>query len=522
MKNLIEKINSRIHPLIWVLLIYTLIMLLFGHYKVYLYEDEVLSYTAANYHSPNKGVRFDLSDRTMYDASDILNAITVSAGERFDYANVVKNTSYDPHPPLFLFFLHTFSSFFPGVFSVWYALAINIIFGIFVLVSIYLIVNELTSSKSFAVFSALVFACLGAFINISDYLRMYVMLMASTLGLLFLYIRLLKKIKTGDISLKDFAVLIITAVFGTLTQYYFIVFAFYAAFFFELLSIRYKRYKTALYHAAAYIISGIAVVALFPSIIWQMTKSHSATASFELGSPLELLKRVYQMFILVNLELFNGRLKWLIIVIFMFYIWRKFAVREPSALLADLHISGFGLTVWAAFMYFVTISATTPHLTVRYLSPVYAPLIITALILIRPMIEFIFRAKPVGYLSLLLLFSLSLLTEIRGGLYDVNKAIMQETAARYSDDYCVLFTVSNPEENFFELMKYKGFYRIHMSSDEDIDERISTAGELVIYVPEKRTLEECVEYLQKYNSKLKNAELLYKAYYADAYLLTAE
>ena len=307
MKDLIAKINSRIHPLIWVLLIYTALMLLFGHYKVYLYEDEVLSYTAANYHSPNKGVRFDLSDRTMYDASDILDSITVSAGERFDYANVVKNTSYDPHPPLFLFLLHTFSSIFPGMFSPWFALAINLLFGIFALISIYLTVIELTSSRSFSVYAALVFACLGGFINISDYLRMYVMLMAFTLTLLLLYLKLLKRLAECDIGLKGFITVILTAVFGTLTQYYFLVFAFYAALIFECICIKRKRYKTALFHAVSYIISGAAVLALFPSIIWQMTQSHSATASFELGSPVELVRRVYQMFILINIELFSGQ-----------------------------------------------------------------------------------------------------------------------------------------------------------------------------------------------------------------------
>ena len=224
MKNILNKLNSVIHPLIWVLIVYTAIMLLFGHYKVYLYEDEVLSYTAANYHSPNKGVRFDFSDRTMYDASDILDAITVSKDERFDYANVVKNTSYDPHPPLFLFLLHTISSLFPGKFSVWFALTINITFGIFTLVILYFLAKELSGSRNFSVFVSLIYACLNAFINISDYLRMYVMLGTFTLLLLLQYLKLLNVESGSRLSTKQLIPLILTTVFGTLTQYYFLVF----------------------------------------------------------------------------------------------------------------------------------------------------------------------------------------------------------------------------------------------------------------------------------------------------------
>ncbi|XME01074.1 hypothetical protein QYZ88_010130 [Lachnospiraceae bacterium C1.1] len=521
MKNIINKINSRIPAIIWVLLIYTAIMLFFGHYKIYLYEDEVLSYTAANYHSPNKGVRFDLSDRTMYDASDIMDAITVSEGERFDYSNVVKNTSYDPHPPLFLFLLHTFSSLFPGVFSVWYGLAINIIFGLMTLFTLYLLAKEISGSKVFSVFVSLVFACLEAFVNISDYLRMYVMLGFFTLLLLLQYVKLLKKpADEKKPDLKAFAFLILTTVLGTLTQYYFLVFAFYAAFFYEIVCLKRKQFKTALIHALSYLISGGLVLLLFPSIIWQMTQSHSATASFELGSPTELISRVYQMFVLLNLELFNGRVKWIILALIAFCIWRFVFHKEKNPLLRDIPLLPYLSVIWVAMMYYITVSATTPHLTVRYLSPVYAPVILIVLILLRPVVDSIFAAKPVGYFALLLVFSIGLISEIKGGLYDVNKEIMQRISLEYSNDYCILFTVSNPEENFFELMNYKGFYRIHMSENEPIDERISSADELVIYVPEKRTLEECVEYMQQFNPELKYTRHLYKAYYSDAYLLS--
>ena len=228
------------------------------------------------------------------------------------------------------------------------------------------------------------------------------------------------------------------------------------------------------------------------------------------------------MFVLLNIEIFNGRIKWILLILLLFFLWRFVLCKEKRPLLRGIPTVSFYCILFVALMYFVTISATTPHLTVRYLSPVYAPLILLILIVLRPVINAIFALRPVGYAVLLLLFSMSLINEIRGGLYDVNKAIMQESSKEYSDDYCVLFTVSNPEENFFELMNFKGFYRIHMDEDEGIDERISSADELVIYVPEKRTLEECVEYLQKFNPDLKYTRLLYKAYYADAYLLSSE
>ena len=68
------------------------------------------------------------SRRQMYDA--FMDYFTVQRGHEFDYATVWKNQSEDVHPPLYYVFVHTISSFFPGSFSKWFGLAVNILFYI--------------------------------------------------------------------------------------------------------------------------------------------------------------------------------------------------------------------------------------------------------------------------------------------------------------------------------------------------------------------------------------------------------
>lgn len=109
-----DKMKNKI-PLLAVLLLFTCIFFLFGHYKAYLYEDEVLSYTAANCQD---GMRPALPvNRIVNGAEFVNNAVAVQPQSRFDFANAIANTSKDPHPPVYLLMLHFVCSLFPGIFS---------------------------------------------------------------------------------------------------------------------------------------------------------------------------------------------------------------------------------------------------------------------------------------------------------------------------------------------------------------------------------------------------------------------
>ena len=74
-----------------VLLLFAALSLIFGINKAYLYEDEVLSYTAAN---SLEGLRPHMENNTMYDASFVQKAVTASREHRFDYKNVMKNADF--------------------------------------------------------------------------------------------------------------------------------------------------------------------------------------------------------------------------------------------------------------------------------------------------------------------------------------------------------------------------------------------------------------------------------------------
>lgn len=65
------------------------------------------------------------------DGSDFREFLTVEAGEHFAYQSVYDNNTYDAHPPLFYFLLHTVCSLFPGVYSPWLGIVMNIVLMVF-------------------------------------------------------------------------------------------------------------------------------------------------------------------------------------------------------------------------------------------------------------------------------------------------------------------------------------------------------------------------------------------------------
>ena len=106
----------------------------YGSHKLYLYQDEVLSYTLAN----RQGCGFIKLEDGSYSGAEIFSNLTVNDENRFDYKNVSYNQSLDAHPILYYDILHTICSFFYGTYSNWYGISINIVCLIGIIVFLYL------------------------------------------------------------------------------------------------------------------------------------------------------------------------------------------------------------------------------------------------------------------------------------------------------------------------------------------------------------------------------------------------
>ena len=517
-----DKIRKKIPiGLLLILVAFLTVSFVFGHYKAYLYEDEVLSYTAAN---SQGGLRPKFERYSLTDGKEFVrNALTADAEHRFDYSKVAENTSDDPHPPLYLFILHTISSLMPGVYSKWIALGINIVSGVFVIILLYSAAARVMEKKKQVIASVTAFAFSAAFIDKITFLRMYPLFTVFTTALFYQYLRLIDNKEVWK-EKKNAAgagiLLLINVVAGTMTHYYFLIFAFFAAAFYSIRLLMRKDIRSFLSHLCVYALAAAASIALFPSMIWQISSSDPMSESSKgAGTAGVLIGRAKAMFVEFNLDFFNGYLKYFVLgIVFLLLYFYFYEKKRPEYRLSEKII----FTLSTAAGYILLVSLTTPYVSARYLAPAYPLLVLLIIYLVTPLLDMIFKNENFAVAVFTLLLVFPLLARVRSGLMDYNKLEMQRIAGEYSADYCITWSGMTLEENYFELEKYAGLYKMKLNdkdAPETLDRHITEADELVVYVPAGKDPEEYLNYLKKYVKGIDEYSLLYRAYYSDAYLM---
>lgn len=208
------------------LILQILLLLYYGNRKAGFHEDEYYSY-----YSTNRTAGLFEPDREWMDRDTFRNEFVVLEGEGFRYGLVSTVQSWDVHPPFFYFLLHTVCSLFPGVFSKWLGIGVNIAaFAInFVLLCwLSYMVSRKNQWLTFAV--AAVYGFNGVIISGVMFIRMYEWLTVFVLSCACLHVwAIIKK----DMGIRSFLLpLMAVNYLGFLTQYYYIIFLFFTAAFF--------------------------------------------------------------------------------------------------------------------------------------------------------------------------------------------------------------------------------------------------------------------------------------------------
>ena len=185
MKTSFWKENKR-----WIFLM-TIIMMLqlvvasyFCIQKQGFHYDEYYSYYSSN-------VTHGLAptDREWKDVSEIRSEFRVLEGERFRYDMVKIMQSYDVHPPLYYMILHTVCSLFPGLFSKWLGLGINLLFFIICYwLLAYIAYHVFHKNKYMTAVVCLLFGFQVGVLSGITFIRMYMMLTMWCLGIVVLLI----------------------------------------------------------------------------------------------------------------------------------------------------------------------------------------------------------------------------------------------------------------------------------------------------------------------------------------------
>lgn len=202
-----------------------LTLVFFAQKKTIINMDGIFSYTLAN--NPYHYVFIDATysefpeNNGWIDARILKENYVVQTYDRFNYAAVYHHQQYDVHPPLYYAAVHTISSLFPGTYSNMFTLSINL-FALFladiILVRLF---KLLYGSGGYAIVPMVLLMAMESMRFLLTWARMYMLLFVFCLWYLYLHAKLLKK----QWQKRDLLLLAVCIFLGTLTHYYFYVYA---------------------------------------------------------------------------------------------------------------------------------------------------------------------------------------------------------------------------------------------------------------------------------------------------------
>lgn len=346
--------------------------------------DEIYSYGLANsYYNPFPF--FEDEDYFMHwhDAQYLRDYITVSDEHTFAYDSVYDNQTRDVHPFLYYAVLHTVCSFFPGTFSKWYGLSVNIVFSALVLVVLYGLARRLLSDKE-ALLACAVYGLSAGAVSNAVYLRMYVMLTFFVAAFTYLHVRLY--LKPEDRIKRNYTGIFILTVLGALTQYYFYVFAFFMSAFYCLFLLLRKQGRRLAGYCMVMACAVAAAVGIYPSTLDHVFVGYRGTEAVNNLFHESFLGKASVFFTFVHLEVFGGYFKEilgivLLMVIILFARRTVTVGKEQDAVTLDIHVHhilrftnksyAVSTILISVLAYFALIAQITTIVANRYLFPIY-------------------------------------------------------------------------------------------------------------------------------------------------------
>ncbi|MCR5249365.1 MAG: glycosyltransferase family 39 protein [Lachnospiraceae bacterium] len=190
---------------------------------------------------------------------DYLCATTES---RFNYVSVLYNFRGDNHPPLYALLLHTVCSFFPGQFSKWTGLGLNAVIVLLTILLIYVTVRDYLGGERLALMVAACYGLSTAAAHTGSFIRMYGLLTLMVVGFVYSHLRL--QGADWELSRENSRILGFFTLFGYLTQYYFVFFAFGLALTSIIILIAHRNRRTLSRYLLVLVRSAVLGIVLWP------------------------------------------------------------------------------------------------------------------------------------------------------------------------------------------------------------------------------------------------------------------
>ena len=334
------------------------------------HEDEILTYNLAN---SSKQLNVNGGWNTPEDFNEYL---TVSSDGRFDYGLVYENQIIDAsHPPFYYALVHTVCSFFPQAFSKYFAFSINVLAMTGILIMLFKIAKIISKNNLYSLIAVATFALSIACFTMTIYLRMYSTLTFFVLSMIYMNLKIYEQKNTA--KAKDFIILGVITLFGTLTQYYFILFEALTGLIMLVFKIKEKSFKDLRNYIIAVGVGSVLALCIYPFIITNVLGGNRGLGSIEISVDFitiftYMLYKICTYFQVLAKDVFINQI-WLLVtftvIVLGFAVYMRFVRKEKLSRTAFMAFV-------PSIIYFIAISLVSPFNSDRYIMA-SLPLIVT-------------------------------------------------------------------------------------------------------------------------------------------------
>lgn len=526
------------------------------------HEDEYYSY-----YSTSRTYGLLVEDGAWMEHDDYYNEFVVLPGEGFQYGLVKLVQSWDVHPPVYYWILHTVCSCFPGQFSKWFGLGINLAaFGVSLWLLYRLALQMTGRNEKLSLLVLFFYGFTPAAMSSVTFIRMYALLTVFVYLCTILHMKELERVQgkpPGEkLSWRGFLLPIAVVTYlGFLTQYYYFIFLFFmAAAFCIWLLWRDRNLFNGIRYGGSLAAAFVLAYLTYPSCLGQMFRGQrgaQATSNFfELSNT---MSRLAFYFRIANEYVFGKTLPLLLILLlclFLSAVWRRRTGKKstvsyqtgnspefPCEITSSrsksreracplFYVIGNFVLLFSVLGYFVVVSKTALLLgetSVRYQMPIYG----MAVLLLFQAFAFLtsgIKAKGIGAKGMAVAAVVCLIVNLSGLLsgkvvflypedaeqvaYAGEKAA-ENIPAVYLYDAGQSWCVWDCADEFFA---YDRIYFASQDSAEEIaDPVISQSRELIVYLGHTPNQEEQIQRILDSSPNLTAYELQYRENYCDVY-----
>ena len=342
--------------------------------KEAMYLDEYYSYGCANsmnakYMTFKTGLTYTAEELEQMERNTYMSG----EGNRFRFGKVWLHMSMNVHPPVFYAMLHLACSLTPGVFSVWQAGAVNILFGLVGFFFFWKLVRSLVRSEWLAGILCLCWACTQGLYADIVLLRDYA---AGTCALLIVTWEIFRYLR-GNRRIPDLVKIGLASAFCALTHYYCVIYLFFLCAVLCVILMARREWKAFFSLVAAEAAAAGLAIAAFPSMVRQILSSGRGVEAAENLADLNVdgyLKSVAYFYREMNKALFGNLLPWLALLILAVVaaalLLRKRKGPEPAeGSRPEITGTEYCLLAIPAICFYFMVCKISPFLTDRYMYP---------------------------------------------------------------------------------------------------------------------------------------------------------